>query len=60
LLVIGSGHRRVLHRRLHGPAARYCLAHATCPVLLVPPPDLMYDADRLGRRHWSNKPLPGA
>jgi nucleotide-binding universal stress UspA family protein len=60
LLVIGSGHRRVFRRRLHGPAARYCLAHATCPVLLVPPPDLMYDAGRLARRRWSNKPVPGA
>jgi nucleotide-binding universal stress UspA family protein len=60
LLVIGLGHRRLLHRRLHGPTARYCLAHATCPVVLVPPPDLMYDAERLSRRGWSNKPLPEA
>jgi nucleotide-binding universal stress UspA family protein len=59
LLVIGAGHRRLLHRRVHGPIARYCLSHAACPVVLVPPPDLMYDADRLSRRHWSNKLLPG-
>jgi nucleotide-binding universal stress UspA family protein len=60
LLVVGSGHRRVLRRRLHGPTARYCLSHAACPVVLVPPPDLMYDAERLGRRRWSNKPLSEA
>jgi nucleotide-binding universal stress UspA family protein len=60
LLVVGSGHRRLLRRRLHGSTARYCLAHATCPVLLVPPPELIYDADRLGRRRWSSKPLTDA
>jgi nucleotide-binding universal stress UspA family protein len=60
LLVVGAGHRRLLHRRLHGPTARYCLAHAACPVVLVPPPELIYDAERLRRRRWSNKPLPGA
>jgi nucleotide-binding universal stress UspA family protein len=47
LLVIGSGHRRLWRRRLHGPTARYCLAHATCPVVLVPPPDLMYERLRV-------------
>jgi nucleotide-binding universal stress UspA family protein len=47
LLVIGSGHRRLLRRRWHGPTARYCLAHATCPVVLVPPPDLMYERLRV-------------
>jgi len=56
LLVVGSGRRRVLGRRWHGPIARYCLAHAACPVLLVPPPELLHDADRLARRHWASRP----
>jgi nucleotide-binding universal stress UspA family protein len=55
VLVVGSGRRRVLGRRWQGPTARYCLAHAASPVLLVPPPELLYDADRLGRWHWANK-----
>jgi nucleotide-binding universal stress UspA family protein len=55
LLVIGSGRRRMLSRRWQGPTARYCLAHATCPVLLVPPPELLYDADRLARRRWAKQ-----
>jgi nucleotide-binding universal stress UspA family protein len=47
LLVIGSGHRRLFRRRLHGSTARYCLAHATGPVVLVPPPELMYERLRV-------------
>lgn len=60
LLVVGSGHRRLVRRRWHGPTARYCLARASCPVVLVPPPDLLHDTDRVARRRWVNKPLPGA
>jgi nucleotide-binding universal stress UspA family protein len=59
LLVVGSGHRRVLSRRWRGPATRYCLTHARCPVLLVPPPELLRDADRLLHRRWADKPLHG-
>ena len=37
LLVIGAGRRAPL--RLPGsPVSRYCLAHAHCPVLAIPPP----------------------
>ncbi|MEU2727505.1 universal stress protein [Streptomyces griseoviridis] len=40
LLVIGTGRRGRL-RRMCGPSvSRYCLAHATCPVLAVPPSPL--------------------
>lgn len=40
LLVIGTG-RRGFPRRLRGsPVVRYCLRHASCPVLVVPPPPL--------------------
>lgn len=40
LLVIGAGRRGRLRHALHGATARYCLAHAACPVLAVPPPPL--------------------
>jgi nucleotide-binding universal stress UspA family protein len=36
VLVLG-GHVR---RRRPGPLIRYCLRHARCPVVIVPPPDL--------------------
>jgi nucleotide-binding universal stress UspA family protein len=41
LLVVGCGGRRWPGRALHGAVARYCVAHARCPVLVVPPPDLI-------------------
>jgi nucleotide-binding universal stress UspA family protein len=59
LLVIGSGRHRLLGRRWNGPTARFCLAHATGPVLLVPPPELLHDADRLPWRRWANAPMAG-
>jgi nucleotide-binding universal stress UspA family protein len=40
LLVIGAGSRRAVARIISGKVARYCLAHAMCPVLAVPPPAL--------------------
>ncbi len=40
LLVIGAGRRSRLHRALSSSVSRYCLAHATCPVLVVPPSPL--------------------
>jgi nucleotide-binding universal stress UspA family protein len=51
LLVIGTGRRGRLGRLLHGSVGRYCLAHARCPVLAVPPSALM---DELGHglRSW--------
>ena len=59
LLVIGSGRRRLMGRRWNGATARFCLAHATAPVLLVPPPELLHDADRLTWRRWVNAPTAG-
>src|SRR5579875_3835460 len=50
LLVIGTG-RRGLTRRLRGSVGRYCLAHATCPVLAVPPSALVDEMSH-GRRAW--------
>jgi nucleotide-binding universal stress UspA family protein len=37
LLVVGTGRRGTLTRVLPGRVSRYCLAHARCPVLAVPP-----------------------
>ena len=51
LLVIGTGRRWGLRRALHRSAGRYCLAHARCPVLAVPPSALMDEMGR-GPRSW--------
>jgi nucleotide-binding universal stress UspA family protein len=40
LLVVGAGRRGALARVISGKVSRYCLAHAWCPVLAVPPPAL--------------------
>lgn len=40
LLVVGAGRRGALARVISGKVSRYCLAHARCPVLAVPPPAL--------------------
>ncbi len=37
LLVVGCGGRSGLSCVVHGSVTRYCLAHARCPVLAVPP-----------------------
>ena len=52
LLVIGSGRRDPLGRALHRSVGRYCLAHARCPVVAVPPSALM-DEMRHGLLPWS-------
>jgi hypothetical protein len=36
-LVVGTGRRGPLTRVFPGRVSRYCLAHARCPVLAVPP-----------------------
>ena len=51
LLVIGTGRRWGLRRALHRSAGRYCLAHARCPVLAVPPSALMDEMGH-GLRSW--------
>ena len=55
LLVIGSGGRSAVVRALHRSVGRYCLAHATAPVVAVPPSALM-DEMRHGLLPW---PLRG-
>src|SRR5579859_2254628 len=47
LLIVGAGRRGVLARMVSGRVSRYCVAHARCPVVLVPPPELARDARRL-------------
>ena len=61
LLVVGAG-RRGAPRRLFGcRVSRYCLAHAHCPVVAVPPADLAQEAaHRLGGRMFFRRALsPG-
>jgi nucleotide-binding universal stress UspA family protein len=50
LLVVGTGRRGLARRLLPGGVARFCLAHAACPVVAVPPSDLA-EASR-GLRGW--------
>ena len=45
LLVIGAGRRGVLPRLLRHRVGRYCLAHAMCPVLVVPPSELAQEME---------------
>jgi len=49
VLVLGTGRRRRLARAWSGRVSRYCVAHAVCPVVTVPPPALA----RRGLRSWS-------
>ena len=41
LLVVGTGRRVGFGRLMRRSVSRYCLAHARCPVLAVPPSALM-------------------
>ncbi|MDH6605086.1 nucleotide-binding universal stress UspA family protein [Streptomyces sp. SAI-208] len=50
LLMLGAG-RRGLRRALRPSVSRYCLAHATCPVLAVPPSPLQSDLAAVHRRN---------
>ena len=51
LLVIGAG-RRGTPLRASGRVGRYCLHHAHCPVVAVPPPALARQASH-GVRGWA-------
>jgi len=53
LLVIGTGRRSLMSRALHKSVGRYLLAHATCPVLAVPPSALMDEVER--HRPWARR-----
>src|SRR5258708_3380417 len=51
LLVVGGGGWGRLASAVHGSVSRYCLAHARCPGLAVPPPALIREL-RSRRHHW--------
>ena len=51
LLVVGAGRRGALARLYGARVSRYCLAHARCPVIAVPPGALAQSAG-LGLRAW--------
>ncbi|GGP33703.1 universal stress protein [Streptomyces melanogenes] len=57
LLVVGAGTRGRLQRMVRPSVARYCLAHATCPVLAVPPSPLQRELDAVHRRVSWRLPL---
>jgi nucleotide-binding universal stress UspA family protein len=50
LLVLGAGRRGLRSRLVSGRVARYCLRHAVCPVLAVPPAVL---GGTTGLRGWA-------
>jgi nucleotide-binding universal stress UspA family protein len=54
LIVVGTGRRGALSRLLHRSVAKYCVAHAKCPVLAVPPSALMDEMGR-GLRSWQRR-----
>lgn len=53
LLVVGAGRRGRLAGMRFGSVARYCFVHAHCPVLAVPPPEMIQDV----RSRRSRRPL---
>ena len=52
LLVLGAGHHGAWVRLVSCSVSRYCLAHANCPVLIVPP-DALARAMGHGRLAWA-------
>jgi nucleotide-binding universal stress UspA family protein len=50
VLVIGAGRHGVLRRLLGCRVSRYCLGHACCPLVAVPPSALAEDVH--GLRGW--------
>lgn len=51
VLVVGAGRRGALTRMAFSRVSRYCLAHAQCPVVAIPPPALASEL-RHGRFAW--------
>jgi len=60
LLAVGAGRRGALARMISGKVSRYCLAHAQCPVLAVPPPPLAREIGhgRFVRAFWHRRLTP--
>ncbi|MET3987989.1 nucleotide-binding universal stress UspA family protein [Streptomyces sp. PvR034] len=57
LLVVGTGSRAPLRRLLRPSVSRYCLAHAACAVLAVPPSPLQAELESVHRRNLWRLPL---
>ncbi|MFF4427860.1 universal stress protein [Streptomyces sp. NPDC001513] len=57
LLVVGTGSRAAWRRLVRPSVARYCVAHAACPVLAVPPSPLEAELDVAHRRNFWRMPL---
>ena len=53
LLVVGCGGRSRLGCIVYGSVTRYCVAHSRCPVLVVPPPELIAEL-----RQWHSRWQP--
>ena len=54
LLIVGTGRRAGMSRLFGRSVSRYCLAHAHCPVVAIPPSDLMEEAGR-GLHLWPRR-----
>ncbi len=52
LLVIGTGRHGAFGRLFRANVSRYCLAHADCPVLAIPPTALELEAGH-GLHRWT-------
>jgi len=53
LLIVGAGRRGAMAWPGRGRVSRYCVSHACCPVLAVPPAILAQEG--LGRRGWARR-----
>jgi nucleotide-binding universal stress UspA family protein len=66
VLVIGAGRHGLLRRLLAGRVSRYCLGHACCPIVAVPPSSLAEELHGLHgwvvrhRLHPENADAPAA
>ncbi len=60
VLVVGAGRRGRLGRLVFSKVGRYCVAHAQCPVMAVPPPALAceFGHGRLARVFWRRSLTP--
>ena len=58
VLIVGGGRRGALARMIFSKVTRYCVAHAQCPVLAIPPPALARELahSRLAWMFW-HRPL---
>ena len=60
VLVVGAGRRGALGRLAFSKVSRYCLTHAQCPVVAIPPPALVGELGhgRLARAFWRRSLTP--